>query len=63
MAQKQDMKRYTAAERKAYYMGLGAYIGLGKVANIKKTAGKMTAAEKRSFYNGFDDGATKRKKK
>ena len=58
---KKDTKRYTAAERKAYYMGVGAWIGFGKATGIKKAASKMTAAEKQSFYNGFDDSATKRK--
>lgn len=60
--QEKETKRYTAAERKAYYMGVGAWIGFGKAQGIKKAAEKMTAAEKRSFYNGFDDNATKRKK-
>ena len=45
-------KKYSAAEKKAYYMGLGAAIGFGK--GIKKTMSKMSVAEKNSFRNGFD---------
>ena len=48
-------KQYSANERKAYYMGVGAGIGFGKVQNIKKTVSKMTKEEKKSFYNGFDN--------
>ena len=60
---KQAAKQYSAAERRAYYMGCGAWIGFGKAAGIKKAVAKMTAKEKESFYNGFDDSATKRKNK
>ena len=59
---KQETKRYSAAERKAYYMGVGAHIGFGRLSEIKRTTSKMSEAEKRSFYNGFDDRATKRRK-
>lgn len=58
----QQTKRYSAAERKAYYMGVGAAIGFGKVSEIKRAANRMSETEKRSFYNGFDDRATKRRK-
>lgn len=55
MAGKINNKRYSAKEKKAYYMGIGAGIGFGKTKNIKNTVGKMTKEEKESFYNGFDD--------
>lgn len=54
-------KRYSYAERKAYYMGLGASNG-GKIAKIKKTVSKMSTLEKQSFYNGFDAGVMKKQK-
>ena len=58
----QKTKCYTATERKAYYMGVGAAIGFGKISEIKKTAGRMSEAEKRSFYNGFDNRLQRRGK-
>ena len=47
-------KKYSAAEKKAYYMGLGAAIGFGRLKEIKKARSKMSVAEKESFGNGFD---------
>lgn len=58
-----EKKKYSVKERKAYYMGVGACIGLGKVAEIKKAARKMSPSERESFYNGFDDRATRRRVK
>ena len=58
-----EKKNYSAKERRAYYMGIGAHIGLGKVAEIKKAVAAMTKTEKESFYNGFDDRALRQKKK
>jgi len=60
MAGKNSGKRYSAKEKKAYYMGLGAGIGFGKTQSIKKAVSKMTKEEKQSFYNGFDDYSIKR---
>ena len=56
-------KQYSSSERKAYYMGIGAWIGFGKVAGIKKAVAKMSEPERKSFYNGFDDSATNIKRK
>ena len=58
-----EKKKYSANERKAYYMGIGAAIGFGRVSEIKKVVSSMTKAEKESFYNGFDDRFTRRKVK
>ena len=63
MSNKTSKPKYTAAERKAYYMGVGAWIGFGKAAGIKKAMGKMSADERRSFGNGFDEAATRRGRK
>ena len=55
-----NKRTYSAKEKNAYYMGVGAGVGFGK--KIKTFAGKMTADEKRSFYNGLNDYLTKKKK-
>ena len=55
-----ETKRYSAAERKAYYIGIGAAIGLGRTQNIKRATSKMDEKEKRSFYNGFDETMLKK---
>ena len=62
MAGKINNKRYSAKEKKAYYMGIGAGIGFGKTQGIKKAVNEMTKEEKQSFYNGFDDYSLKQKK-
>lgn len=62
MNKEKSTARYSASERKAYYMGVGAAIGFGKVEEIKKAARKMTEKDRKSFYNGFDDRATRHKK-
>ena len=54
--------RYTAKEKKAFYMGVGAAVGFGRTAEIKKTIAKMTNVEKQSFYNGFDSRLLNNKK-
>lgn len=59
---KQQNRRFTVEERRAYYMGVGAAIGFGKISAIKRAANKMRPAEKKSFYNGFDDGFMKKNK-
>lgn len=51
------VKRYSAEEKKAYYMGVGAYIGYGKA--IKTVASRMSSQAKQSFYNGFDSATQK----
>lgn len=58
-----EKKNYSAKERKAYYMGIGAAIGFGRLSEIKKVVSSMTKAEKESFYNGFDDRSTRQKRK
>lgn len=54
-------KKFSWKEKRAYYMGLGAAIGFGRVSGIKKVADKMSKEEKRSFYNGFDDYSANKK--
>ena len=63
---KNTKPRYTAKEKKAYYMGVGASIGLGKVGEVQRRAASMPPKEKQSFYNGLDMGLanpTKTKRK
>lgn len=54
-------KRYSYAERKAYHMGVGAYMGFGKVRTIKAMTKGMTAEERKSFNNGFDSMTIQKK--
>ena len=51
--------RYTAKEKKAFYMGVGAAIGVGRIGEIKRITATMTTIEKKSFYSGFDSQMTK----
>ena len=53
-----EKARYSAKERRAYYMGVGAAIGNARVIGI--VVRSLPKAEKESFYNGMDD--TMRKK-
>lgn len=57
MENKKQETRYTADEKKAYYMGVGACIGYGKA--IKAVSRRMSSKERQSFFNGFDS-ATER---
>ena len=52
---KEVKRRYTAEERKAYYMGWGAAIGMGRYPHIKKRADRMSSTCRESFFNGFND--------
>lgn len=45
---------YSAAERNAYYMGLG--VGIGRGRKVKTTLETMPAHLKDSFKNGLDRG-------
>lgn len=54
-------KTYTAQEKQAYYMGLGAALTGAKPQAIKKVASGMPESVKKSFYNGWDNGVTKKK--
>lgn len=47
---------YSAAEKKAYYMGFGAAVAGAKFERIKKVMGTMSPAIKESYKNGLDDG-------
>ena len=49
-------KSYSAAEKKAYYMGYGAAQSGGNVGKIKKIMSDMPPKIKESYKNGFDDG-------
>ena len=46
-------KSYSAAEKRAYYIGYGMAIGFMK--HGKKYKGMLTAQEQESYGNGFDD--------
>ena len=52
-------KTYSAAEKKAYYMGFGAALVGAKVERIKKVMVSMSPAVKESYKNGLDDGYMK----
>ena len=54
-------KKYSSAEKKAYYMGLGAARTGGRVEFIKKFASGLPDRERRSFYNGVDAGLINKK--
>ena len=58
---KQKKSQYSAAEKRAYYIGVGAAMGLGKWPHVKRNMDKLSPLEKESFKNGFDDHLTKRK--
>ena len=47
-------KNYSAAERRAYYMGVGA--GIGQYRNLGTAMKNMPAHLKESFKNGLDEG-------
>lgn len=53
-------KTYSAEEKKAYYMGLGAGRTCGRPAAIKKVADGMRPNVKQSFLNGWEDGAKRK---
>ena len=55
-------KQYSAKEKKAFYIGVGAAVGFGRVKEIKRVMNKMTVAERESFKNGFDDQLLKRRR-
>ena len=54
-------KQYSAKEKKAFYIGVGASLGFGRTKEIKKATSKMTVAEKKSLYNGFQAQLDKRR--
>lgn len=56
-------KAYSAEEKKAYYMGVGAGKTGGKLPLIKKVMDGMLPNVKQSFLNGWEDGATRAKRK
>lgn len=53
-------QKYSADEKKAYYIGVGAGIGFGRGKNISKMMKSMSAQEKQSFQNGFESGMLKK---
>lgn len=59
---KDKQAQYSAKERKAYYMGVGAGIGFGKTVHIKRFVRTLSPAEKKSFYNGLDSAMLGQKK-
>lgn len=48
--------KFSAEEKKSYYMGLGAALGHATQKGIKKTMDGMTPKMKTSYLNGIDDG-------
>lgn len=59
---KQNKPQYSAAEKRAYYIGVGAAVGMGNVKSVKRYMGKLSPLEKESFKNGYDDHLLKRNK-
>lgn len=53
-------KTYSAEEKKAYYMGMGAALVGAKAERIKKFMGNLSPAVKASYMNGLDDGYLKK---
>ena len=53
-------KTYSAEEKKAYYMGMGAALVGARAERIKKVMGSMSPAAKASYMNGLDDGYLKK---
>ncbi len=58
-----EKKTYSAEEKKAYYMGMGAALVGAKAERIKKVMGSMSPAIKESYKNGLDDGYLKNMRK
>ena len=57
-----EKKTYNAAEKKAYYMGLGAALTGGRADGIKTVMNGMPPAVRQSYKNGLDDGYMKKVK-
>lgn len=56
---KKEEPSYSAEERRAYHIGVGASLGAGQNTKlVKKMAAGMKEKERKSFWNGFDDGLT-----
>ena len=53
-----EKARYSAKERRAYYMGVGAAIGNARVIGV--VVRSLPKDEKNSFYNGMDYALTKK---
>ena len=58
---KNNQKQYSAAEKRAYYMGVGA--GIGSLRASSSLMKSMPAAVKESFKNGLDRGIMTKKGK
>ena len=56
MARRKKRVKYSYAERKAYYMGVGA--GIGQYRKQGAAMKNMPAQVKESFKNGLDRGLT-----
>lgn len=57
MKEKKEKKVYSADERRAYYIGVGASMRLGSSAGTyKKMKSSMPEKEWESFNNGLNDG-------
>ena len=54
-------KTYTAQEKQAYYMGVGAALAAAKAQAIKKAVSNMPESVKKSFYNGWESVMVKKK--
>ena len=51
--------KYSAVEKKAYYMGYGAALAGGEAKKIKNVMSNLSPAAKESYKNGLDDGYMK----
>jgi len=52
-------KKYSSAEKKAYYAGVGAALVYGKSADLNRATSNLTEKTKRSFLNGWYSGIEK----
>lgn len=56
-------KAYSAEEKKAYYMGVGAGRTYGRAEAIGVVAKSMSPEVRKSFLNGWEKGVSQAKRK
>lgn len=59
--ERMNEKQYSANERRAYHIGIGAALGAGKQRKqLKEMASSMNEKERKSFWNGVNDSLMNR---
>ena len=58
-----EKKKYSAAEKQAYYMGVGAALGGSTAKGINRTLSSLSPKLKDSYKNGLDEGYKRSMKK